>query len=67
MTTRTSGLSIPIPKALVAITTRTFPFMNSSWMRLRSRSGSPAWYPTAGVPIPLISAVSASTALRVEA
>ena len=38
-----SGLSIPIPKAIVATTVCTRPSMNASWAAARSAGSSPAW------------------------
>jgi hypothetical protein len=38
-----SGLSIPIPNAVVATTVWTRPSMNASWVAERSAGSSPAW------------------------
>ena len=49
MTNRTSGLSIPMPKAFVATMTRSAPPMNLSWTSLLVSGGIPAWKCSAAV------------------
>ena len=64
ITNRTSGLSIPMPKATVATTTSASSARNRSWLAARSSLVIPAWYGTAFTPSPHRAAAVWSTFLR---
>ena len=50
-TNRTSGLSIPMPKAMVATITRPSSRRNRAWFSARTAASRPAWYGRAGMPL----------------
>ena len=64
-TKRTSGLSMPIPNAVVATTTRTSSAMKRSWVPLRSAVPMPAWYAAAATSHPASASATSSAARRV--
>jgi hypothetical protein len=49
-TKRTSGLSMPMPNAMVATITSPSSRRKRSWWRLRTSASSPAWYGSAAMP-----------------
>ena len=65
ITKRMSGLSIPMPKALVATMTGTSPLMNRSWLADRSAALIRPWYEATPKPWPWRYSVSSPTALTV--
>ncbi|EXI70725.1 MAG: hypothetical protein AW07_03855 [Candidatus Accumulibacter sp. SK-11] len=64
-TSRTSGLSIPMPKALVAAITRSSPRRNDSWTFFRLSGGSLAWKCAAAIPFCRRNAATSSLLPRV--
>ena len=59
-----SGLSMPMPKAIVAATMGTSPSMKRSCARRRTSGSSPAWYATARWPSPVSRWASSSVSFR---
>ena len=49
-TKRTSGLSMPMPNAIVATTTTPSSRRNRAWFAARMRASRPAWYGIAVTP-----------------
>src|SRR5436190_206481 len=66
-TVRTSGLSMPMPNAIVATIASSSPARNAACTRSRSGPGRPAWYASAGTPAAATAAASCSAGLRVPA
>lgn len=66
MTYRTSGLSIPMPNAIVATMTLTFSMRNLSWFSLRTAESIPAWYGSAGIPFRFSMLAMSSTFCRLR-
>ncbi len=49
-TKRTSGLSIPMPNAIVATITMPSSLWKRDWLRARAPASMPAWYGSARTP-----------------
>ena len=64
MTKRTSGRSMPMPKATVATITSTDSLRNASWALRRSVASRPAWYGRHRMPAPARFLARDSTSLR---
>ncbi len=60
-TKRTSGLSMPMPNAIVATMTMPSSRTNRFWWRWRTSASSPAWYGSAAMPSSFSQAAVSST------
>ena len=63
-TKRTSGLSMPMPKAIVATITMPSSRRKRSWWRWRTSASRPAWYGSAVMPSSFSQAAVSSTFFR---